>query len=78
MEWVGQDLVRQDKECKNNVLGKWESKLQQEVFLATSDPHDMDRNQTRTETKKQETREAMFIQVTLACVHVTTVAVEEQ
>lgn len=37
------------------VLGKWEGKLQQQVLLATSDPHKMDRSQTRMETKEQET-----------------------
>jgi hypothetical protein len=37
------------------ALGKCEGKLQQEVLLATSDPHKMDRSQTRTETKQQET-----------------------
>ena len=28
------------------VLGKWEGKLQQEVLLATSDTHEMDRSHT--------------------------------
>jgi hypothetical protein len=38
------------------VLGKREEgKLQQQVCLAISDPNKMDRSQTRTETKEQET-----------------------
>lgn len=48
----GLGMARQLQE--QYVLGKWEGKLQQEVLLATSDPHEMDRSRTRTETKEQE------------------------